>query len=169
MPHPCEIPDPLLLRDCRIDTYRASGPGGQKRNNTSSAVRITHLPSAIQATAADSRSQPENRARALRRLRLQLALEIRSPITSLPPWWPQAIPHGKFSLASRNPLFPSAIAIVLDALDASHASLHDAATLLGLSTSQLAALLASHPHVWAKAQQLRQSHGQHPLLNPRKS
>ena len=153
MPHPCAIPAPLVRRACGIAPDRARGPGRPERHTT----------------AADSRSQPENRARALRRLRLQLALEIRSPFTSLPPWWPQAIPHGKFSLASRNPLFPSAIAIVLDALDASHASLHDAATLLGLSTSQLADLLASHPHVWAKAQQLRQSHGQHPLLNPRKS
>ena len=44
---------------------RASGPGGQKRNKTSSAVRITHEPSGISAIANESRSQAENRRRAL--------------------------------------------------------------------------------------------------------
>ena len=66
-----------LLSQCDVDTYRASGPGGQKRNKTSSAVRLRHLPSELMVIAEESRSQHENRARALRRLRQALYLKLR--------------------------------------------------------------------------------------------
>src|SRR6058998_3428780 len=71
------LTDPQLLAQCEVDTYRASGPGGQKRNKTSSAVRIRHAPSGLLVIAEESRSQHENRAKALRRLRQSLYLEIR--------------------------------------------------------------------------------------------
>src|SRR4051794_41766574 len=61
------LTDAQLLAQCAVDTYRASGPGGQKRNKTSSAVRLRHLPSGLAVIAEESRSQHENRARALRR------------------------------------------------------------------------------------------------------
>ena len=63
------LSDDMLLRQCEVDTYRASGPGGQKRNKTSSAVRIRHLASQLLVIAEESRSQHENKAKALRRLR----------------------------------------------------------------------------------------------------
>src|SRR5438309_8314779 len=63
------LTDAQLLHQCAVDTYRASGPGGQKRNKTSSAVRLRHLPSGLIVIAEESRSQHENRARALKRLR----------------------------------------------------------------------------------------------------
>ena len=53
--HPCELTDEQLLHACRVENYRASGPGGQKRNKTSSAVRITHLASGISAIGTESR------------------------------------------------------------------------------------------------------------------
>ena len=73
------LTDAQLLAQCAVDTYRASGPGGQKRNKTSSAVRLRHPPSGLAVIAEESRSQHENKARALRRLRERLYLSLREP------------------------------------------------------------------------------------------
>src|SRR5262245_36282145 len=74
------LTDSQLLAQCEVDTYRASGPGGQKRNKTSSAVRIRHPPSGLIVIAEESRSQHENRARALRRMRQALYLKVRDEL-----------------------------------------------------------------------------------------
>src|SRR5436309_14032926 len=74
--------DEQLLNQCKLDTYRASGPGGQKRNRTSSAVRLRHPPSGLIVIAEESRSQHENRVRALRRLREALYLKLREPVSN---------------------------------------------------------------------------------------
>src|SRR5437764_14651253 len=71
------LTDEQLLAQCDVDTYRASGPGGQKRNKTSSAVRLRHGPTGLVVIAAESRSQHENKAKALKRLRRAPYLQLR--------------------------------------------------------------------------------------------
>lgn len=65
--------DEVLLAECRVETFRSGGPGGQHQNKTESAVRLVHLPSGIRVTVRKERSQYRNRQVALERLRERLA------------------------------------------------------------------------------------------------
>jgi protein subunit release factor A len=65
--------DPAILkRQVVVETYRSSGPGGQRKNKTETAVRIKHLPSGITVIATEYRSQAQNRELAFERLRERL-------------------------------------------------------------------------------------------------
>ena len=70
--------DEELFKLCKCDFFKSTGRGGQKRNKTSSAVRLTHIETEISATADDFRSQHDNRKLALKRLRIELAMQCRS-------------------------------------------------------------------------------------------
>jgi ribosome-associated protein len=61
--------DEDLLRECDVETFRSSGPGGQHVNKTESAVRLRHLPSGVVVTSQQERSQYRNKAICLEKLR----------------------------------------------------------------------------------------------------
>jgi hypothetical protein len=167
------LSDEQLLAQCAVDTYRASGPGGQKRNKTSSAVRLRHPPSGLIVIAEESRSQHENRARALKRLRQALYLrlrdelppEVRSPeaLAAHPDYRAARDGYGRLDLGRRDPRFWPAAGVVLDVLSALEARVSEAAEALGVSTANLIAFLQTEPKVWEQANQLRARFGHKPL------
>jgi peptide chain release factor 2 len=72
--------DEDLLRECEVETFRASGPGGQHVNKTESAVRLRHLPSGVVVSSQQERSQHRNKAICLEKLRKKIAqLNYRRP------------------------------------------------------------------------------------------
>lgn len=147
------LSDDELLRLCRVDTFRGTGPGGQKRNKTESAVRVTHCDSGISAFDDQTRSQHLNRIRALQKLRLELAVNLRQA-TRL---WEDACP----GLNSR--FYPCWLGAVFDALELSSYRLSDAASLLGSSTGKLSRSLSRDPFVCQLVNQRRQKYSLPPL------
>ena len=167
------LTDPQLLAQCAVDTYRASGPGGQKRNKTSSAVRIRHPPSGLLVIAEESRSQHENRERALKRLRQALFLKIRDPLGAIqltpealaacPDYQVARDAQGRLDLGKRDPRFWPAVGVVLDVLHALEGRVSDAAAALGITTGNLLAFLQTSPKVWEQANHMRAHFGHKPL------
>ena len=64
--------DEALLSECKVETFRSSGKGGQHANKTESAVRLTHIKSGIQVTCQDERSQHLNKIKCVKQLRLRI-------------------------------------------------------------------------------------------------
>ena len=73
------LSDDDLARQCVAEAFHASGPGGQGVNTSDSAVRMRHVPTGITVTSREQRSQLQNRAACLRKIRQQLELRARRP------------------------------------------------------------------------------------------
>lgn len=79
---PRKVPGPPgdLLSECRVDTFRSGGKGGQHQNKVESGVRLTHRPTGFVVTSRRHRSQHRNREDALQRLRAKLeAMDRKDP------------------------------------------------------------------------------------------
>jgi len=162
------LADEKLLKDCRVDTYQASGHGGQKRNRKYSAVRITHLATGLATISEESRSQAENKARALRRLRNLIALNVR-----------EGCPHEQFEIARevkdlfrkdnplrinpKNPLYPIFCATIMDAVFLGRGGIRDACALLKISSGQLGKILKKDRELFVGINQLREYFNLKPL------
>lgn len=83
---PISIPedDDALLAECRVETFRAGGPGGQHQNTTESGVRLVHEPTGERVEARDERSQHRNKKLALGRLRERLEALNETPEERIP-------------------------------------------------------------------------------------
>jgi len=149
------LPDDELLRACRIDRRRGTGPGGQKRNKTESAVTVTHEATDIDGSSDETRSQISNRLIALRHLRLNLALRLReTPPTA---WAFADVP------SLRSEFYPQWTAALLDVLMGCGLRISEAAAFCGLSTGRLVRDLARDPALWQEVNRLRRAAGLTPL------
>jgi RF-1 domain len=159
------LTDAQLLAQCAVDTYRASGPGGQKRNKTSSAVRLRHEPTGLLVIAEESRSQHENKAKALKRLRQALYLELRDPVDpATVATHPELdLSDGRLPPSVKLPAFWPAVGVALDLLAVTQGQVRTAAEYLGVSTAHFTDFLRLDPKVWQAANRLRAAAGLKPL------
>jgi hypothetical protein len=117
--------------------------------------------------AEESRSQHENRAKGLARLRRALFLELRDPppeagFAAHPDLAP-AVRDGRLDVGRKDPRFWPAAGVALDALAACEARVAEAAAALGVGTANLVEFLGADPKLWQQANQWRARAGQKPL------
>lgn len=165
-PHPAALPAEVLCSQCEVRRLRRSGPGGQHRNKVETAVHLRHRTTGVEAEANERRSQAENQKVALRRLRLNLALEIRTlPAEGAAPspLWRSRIQAGRLSVSPGSDDFPTLLAEALDVLAACAGDLKPAAERLAITASQLWKLVQKEPRAATLVNQQRQAGGLHPL------
>jgi hypothetical protein len=168
-----ELTEEELLRASEVDTYRASGPGGQKRNKTSSAVRLRHGPTGLIVIAEESRSQHENRAKAAQRLRQAIFLEIRESVpesqriegglADLIEWKDHRETTGRLTIRPKHADFWPMMGRLLDALESASGQVSTVASWLNVTTANIIDLLELDPRVWQEANQIRVRFGQKQL------
>lgn len=149
--HPAMLEDQRLLVDCSRQTTRRSGPGGQHRNKTETAVVLTHIPTGIRAEANESRSQAQNLKSALFRLRQSIAEQVRQSVeTHAPPseLWRSRASRRKITVSTEHADFPSLLAEALDRVVVHEFDLAAAAAPLNVSTTQLIRFLQQSPRAW---------------------
>ncbi|MEZ6132117.1 MAG: peptide chain release factor-like protein [Planctomycetaceae bacterium] len=161
-PHPACADPERLLHECEIQRTRAGGPGGQHRNKVETAIRIVHNPTGLTALATERRSQEQNRSVAIQRLRLLLAIELRTVSGSdvyPSDLWTSRCRSGRIQCNDEHSDFPALLAEAMDAVDAKNYDVRVAAAALGCSTSQLVRFLAKQTDALKKVNDAREQRG----------
>lgn len=164
--NPRDLPPDELLSQCRWETFRGPGPGGQKRNKTSSSVRIVHVPTGITATAGEFRSQQQNKANALRRLRHRMAVELRNAVPGnlhLPEAISPFFSQGRLRCSVRDEAYPSVLGLVLDVIETNGGAIAQSASPLKLTTGNLVRFLQRDDQSLSAVNHLRKRNGLRPL------
>ena len=94
--------DEDLLRECEVETFRSSGPGGQHVNKTESAVRLRHLPSGIAVTSREARSQYLNKSLCLQKLRRKVEQLNYRPARRVPTRIPRSAKNRTLEAKARR-------------------------------------------------------------------
>ena len=162
--------DDALIHQCDVDRYRASGPGGQHRNKTESAVRLRHKLTGVSAIGEDSRSQAENKMHAVRRLRAAIALEVREGVRldnfAPSPRLAAFVAGGTAPLGHKTRHtgeYWAAIGELLDLLVAGDLEIGTTAQRLGITTGAMSKLLLHDDTVARVVNDLRRGRGMRPL------
>jgi hypothetical protein len=169
--HPAALDVRTLAGQCKMKLTRGSGPGGQNRNKVETAVVLIHGPTGLRAQASERRSQGENRAVALKRLRLVLAISIRGAIDlggagayAPSPLWLARCRGGRIVVSRDHDDFPAVLAEALNVLYAVAFDPRIAGRALACSPSQLIKLVKSEPRALNLINENRKKKGQRPLL-----
>lgn len=134
-----KMDDAELSRHCELEFFKGSGNGGQKRNKTSSAVRVRLIGTAYSAVDCTERSQHRNRSSALAKLRMLIAFGERE-IPAQPP--------ERFECALGHAEYPLWIAHLLDVAAEEMWELKAVAARTGCTVSALVKKLARDPMLW---------------------
>ena len=148
--HPADLAPAKLLAECVVRRQRRSGPGGQHRNKVETAVVLVHQPTGIRSEATEQRSQAANQQVAIHRLRVKLAIQLRSNMEtgrarSVSPLWNSRLRAQKLSIAPTHEDFPSLLAEALDFLGTVDFDVKECAEQLGTTSSQLVRLFKLEP------------------------
>ncbi len=171
--HPARLPEEELRKALRTERTRGSGPGGQHRNRVETEIRLTHVPTGICAFAGERRSQHRNNQVAFFRLRLNLALDYRTPLRDedlVPPGafrpselWRSRVRKQRIAVNPEHADFPAILAEALDTLHLYEDELAAVAEALGVTRSQFLKLLAKAPAALHALNQRRKARGEKPL------
>lgn len=164
--HPATHATDRLLAECEKTRTRRSGPGGQHRNKVETAVVLVHRPTGATAQASERRSQPENLAVAIDRLRRTLAVTVRTERSAdgVPSdLWRSRCRRGRLSVSPDHADYPVLLAEALDVLAACDWDVPAAASQLGCTSSQLVKFLKDEPRALQVLNAERAARGLPPL------